>query len=392
MSTISIRLNHDSLLWPAVDRDDEIKSYNHSWNGNTLKFGSGGIFIKCEIELSHEEQESMVRCLAKDSTSFVPHWQTLTVTLHRTVQRVEKEVWNIARTVDSSFRKSPKGIRLAPPKLPVGHINQSQAFPVMHWLFNDEEKTRLSPIFEGFADPVKQRYRNGIMIPFSVSFDQKQIYMKKEEVDEIFDQVDVAEDTPPFWTLYAIAWENFAKNKSNDSAILILGTSIETALKWCLKEQGNGISNFLIEKMQSPSLDQLYTCAKENTTYEFPDHFRGWLKQLVTARNFVAHKPRRMDIDVLQIARWFAVGEAILKALIKKESDKLVGYLVEPIGEHINEKFSPSTIGVVLRKENYNNTNEEKLHVMLDTGESYYFGENAFQKLSNKYQKFPDIV
>lgn len=392
MSKISLNLNHDGLLWTTVNRDDEHLNYVHEYNGTTISFGDFGVNVACEIQINEEEQEALVRCLAKENIPFVPHWQTLTVDLHQTVQRIEKEVWNAALLVDHCFRKSPKGIRLTPLKLPVAHINQSQAFPVMRWQFSDEEKTRLNPILNDFNDQAKHHYQNGIMIPFSVAFDQKQIFLRSDEVEEIFAQIDSTDEIPPFWTLYGIAWENFSKNKSYDSAILILGTAIETGLKWCLKEKGDEIAKFLIEKVQSPSLDNLYACALDYTDYNFPDHFKGWLKQLVTARNFVAHKPRSIEIDVLQIARWFAVGEAILKSLLNKENDPLVGYLIEPTGKKKAENFSANTRGVILRREKYQNSEEEQFHVVLGTGESWYFSENTFEKLPNKQQKFPDVV
>jgi hypothetical protein len=239
VSKISIHINHDGPIWPAVDKDDEIRSYNHSWGSNTVRFGDGGITITCGIELSEEEQAALVKCLTKDSIPFIPHWQTLTPDLHRTVQRIEKQVWEAARFVDYCFRRSPKGIRLTPLKLPKRHLNQSQAFPVMDWLFSGEEKDRLSPLYAHISPEARQRYDQGIMIPFSVPFDQKQIYMRSEEVNEIFEHIDIANEMPPYWGLYGIAWENFAQNKSNDSAVLILATSIETAFKWCLKQHGD---------------------------------------------------------------------------------------------------------------------------------------------------------
>lgn len=391
MSKINIRINHDSLLWPARDRDDEYITYTHSRDGNTVSFSDGGITITCEVKLSDEEQASLVHCLTKDSIPFVPHWQTLTPDVRRTVQRIEKQVWETARFVDYCFRRSPKGIRLTPLKLPLQHINQSQAFPVMHWKFSEEERERLSPLYAGLSPEARRNYdRNGVMIPFSVPFDQKQIHMRAEEVEEVFERIDNPAELPPFWALYGIAWENFAKNKSDDSAILILATSIETALKWYLKQHGDRIANYFIDNMQSPSLDKLYLCAHEHMPHKFPKHIKSWISQLTKARNFVAHKPRGFEIDVLQIARWFAVGEAILKAIIDKESDPLVGYLIEP-ADQVKDKFPPDTRGVVLRREEYYKTGEEKLHVVLDSGESYHFGENAFNILLNAQQKFPDI-
>ncbi len=320
----------------------------------------------------------MVNCLVKEDRSFVPTWGTLTLDVQRTVQRIEKQVWTVACFVDYCFRRSPKGIRLTSLKLPKRHVNQSQAFPVMQWEFSEEEKERLI------------QDRNSVMIPFSV-FEHKQIHMLAEEVNEVFEHIDNATEVPPYWALYGIAWENFSKNKSYDSAILILATSIETALKSCLKENGDKIANYLIENMASPSLDRLYLCAQYHTPHNFPEHFRKWLIQLAKARNFIAHKPREAQIDVLQIARWFALGEAILKAITDKENDPLVGYLIKPVGERAEDNFPPDTRGVVLRREELYKTGEESLHVIFDSGVSWYFRENTYSKLPKAQQKLPDV-
>lgn len=392
MSNITIHLKHGNLLWTAYDKGDGLKSHSHSWDCNTVTFDDFGIRLTCEVILTEEEQTALVKCLTKESHPFVPTWQTLTIDVQRTVQRIEKQVWGAARFVDYCFRRSPKGIRLPPLELPQRHVNQSQSFPVMHWQFSEEEKKRLSPLYVNLSSEARSRYdKGGVMIPIPV-FEHKQIHMQDNEVEEIYQYMDSATESPPYWALYGIAWENFANNKSYDSAILILATSIETALKWCLKQHGDNIANYFIEKMQSPSLDKLYMCALENTPHEFPEHFKSWLMQLGIARNFIAHKPREVDIDVLQIARWFALGEAILKAITDKENDPLVGYLIEPIGERADDNFPANTRGVVLRREEFRQTGEYKLHVIFDSGVSWYFGENTFNKLPNSQQKFPDVA
>ena len=391
MSKIILDIEYDSPIWMVVKSDSEIKSFEHSWSDSKIKVTDACIKLDIEIKLSKDEQINLVNCLTKNTKPFIPHWQNLTPNIHRTVQRIAKSIWETACYVDHCLRKSAKGIRLTPLQIPVKHLNQAQAFPVMYWEFSEEEKSYLNPLYESFKPEVKQQYKNGILIPFPVSFDQKTIYLRDEEIREIFDNIDETTDLTPFWNLYGIAWENFAKNKSYDTSILILSTSMETALKWCLQQSGENISCYLIENMPSPSLEKLFDAVYQYTNYNLPDYFRGWLKQLSTTRNFVAHKPRGTDINVLQLVRWFAMGEAILKAIINKENDPLVGCLIEPIGKTLNEHFPPDSVGVVLRREQFQYEEEAKLHVIMDSGESYYFSDNAYKVLSKKKQKFHDV-
>lgn len=392
MSKITISLKHDDLLWTVFDGENGLKSYTHSWEDNTITFDDFHIRVTCEVDISDQEQSALVKCLTKEGTTFVPTWGTLTIDVQKTVQRIEKQIWKTARFIDHCFRRSPKGIRLPPLKLSKQQVSQSQqAFPVMGWKFSEEEQKRLSPLYAHLSSEACSRYdKSGVMIPIS-EFEHKQIHMSDQDVEEIFQYMDTATESPPYWALYGIAWENFAKNKSYDSAILILATSIETALKWCLNQHGDNIANYLIEKLPSPSLDRLYMCALVNTPHEFPKHFQAWLKQLSEARNFVAHKPREVDIEVLQIARWFALGEAILKIITDKENDPLVGYLIEPSGENVVVNFPPDSRGVVLRREKLYHTGEDKFHVIFDSGVSRYFGENSFVKLPDKQQKLPSV-
>lgn len=395
MSTISLQIVHGQQLWTMYEKGADLKTYSHKLpeHDAEVRFSDFGITIICEYPLSDTEQLSLANCLMKEKAPYTPpHWQNLTPDLHRTVQGLEAKLLKVARLADHGFRKSAKGVRLPPAKIQKIHINQSQAFPVMNWRLSDAEKERLTPHFEQLPNEARLHYeRSGIPIPFSVSFGQKQIFLHDQEVSEAFDTMDGGETYPPFWALYGIASETFAANKSHDAAILILATCIENALKWCLQEQGDQISNFLIEHTQSPPLRKLYDCACQTTLVNFPDHFGGWLGQLSLARNFVAHKPRQFDIDFLQMGRWFAVGEAILKSLSEKENNELVGFLVRPIGDRAAEQFTPDARGVVLRQEEFRDTGDKKLHVLMDTGETYYFSDSSFEKLPDREQKFPDI-
>jgi len=163
---------------------------------------------------------------------------------------------------------------------------------------------------------------------------------------------------------------------------MILATSIETALKWWLIEKGDPISEYLITNIQSSPIDKLYSCARKNTEIKLPKYFGSWLVQLRNSRNDIAHRPINKDIHPLEVARWFAVGEAILGAFEGIIIEPMVGFIVEPIGEKANEKFPPDSIGLVLRRETL--YKENSYHVVLDTGETWRFGENAFKKSENQ--------
>lgn len=386
MSEIIIRPDTGNQLWPSVDSGDDINCYHHEWGPNKIVFTGGALTITTEVDLSEDEQIALVKCLINEDLAFVPHWQTLTPDLHRTVQRIEKQVLEAARVVDYCFRKSPKGIRLSPFKVPKQFINQSQAFPVVRWRFSDDERIRLKPLYAHLKPNAQQVYdKQGILIPLPVSFERRQVHLNKDEVAEIFKQINNTVEIAPFWGLYGVAWESF-ENKSFDSAVLILATAIETALKWLLNQHADGIASYFIENTQSPRIEQLYQCARENTPYDLPD-FKKWLVRLRDARNFVAHKPRRCVIEPLEIARWFAVGEAIFKAISGKANDPLVGYIVEPQGDKADSKFPRDTRGVVLRREEL--YKQDSLHVVLDTGETWRFNEGAYKKAAN--QNFPEF-
>lgn len=373
MSKISFRPDYSNQLWLV----DDNASFSFSWGPHTFTFSQTGIAISTEVDLDISEQEAIVRCLTFDDPSFVPLWQSLSPDLHRTVERIVEQILEAAMTADHCIRQSPKGIRLSPLRFEERFVNQSQSFPVVYWRFSDEERECLKPIYENLSENAKRVYDKGIMIPMPVSFERRQIYLENDEVKEIGSRLGKPSKIEPHRLLYAIAWENYI-DRSFDSAILVLATSIETALKWWLNKQGDEITRFLITNIQSPPVEQLYTCARNNTDIELPGVFTDWLVRLRKTRNDIAHKPISKKIDNLEIARWFAVGEAILRSISGHNNDPLVGFLVEPTGEKAAEKFPPNSRGVVLRREEL--YGENSLHVLLDTGETWRFSTDACKK------------
>ena len=356
-------------------------SFTFTWGSHTIAFNEVGIGISTEVDLSISEQEALVQCLTFETPSHVPHWQSLSPDLHRTVERIVEQIREAAITADHCIRQSPKGVRLSPLSFEERFVNQSQSFPVVHWNFSDEERERLSPLYEHLAENAKRVYDRGIMIPMPISFERRQIHLENDEVEEIGARLGNTSNIEPYRSLYAIAWENYI-DQSFDSAILILTTSIETALKWWLNQQGDEIARFLINNIQSPPVEQLYTCARNKTDIKLPGVFAEWLVRLRKTRNEIAHKPASKKIDSLEIARWFAIGEAILKSISGHNNDPLVGFLVEPTGEKAADKFPPDSRGVVLRREAL--YGENSLHILLDTGETWRFSNAACRKCKDQ--------
>ncbi|MCO4780440.1 MAG: hypothetical protein KC471_08630 [Flavobacteriaceae bacterium] len=389
-SIIRIGLTYDQLLWSA---HESTRSFTHSWDDNTVYFENHSVTIDCSIEIPSQIRTKLVKCLAVDrEQDIVPIWNSLDLDLTDIVSLIEQEVLAAARYVDSCFRRSSKGVRLPPFQIQKKDLNRAQPFNYMTWIFSDSERKEVEHIFKGFCSAAKSRLNGGLDLPTCNVFDQKQIYLTTDEVSKIFSNF-TTEEAPPFWNLYSIAWQTFVSQKqSQDSSVLLLCTAIETCLKWSLIKSSDDIANTLIDKMPSPRLDQLYEICVEKTDFPFPNHFKNWLGQLAQARNFFAHKPRGASLPLLQIVRWFAIGEALLKATIYVESDPLVGSIIKPNDTPKEESgLTKDSQGVVLRRETYYGDSIDKLHALMDMGDSYYVSEDKIEVLPKKQQKFPDI-
>ena len=379
MSTITAGTGYEGQLW--LDYDLEHRSFTFKWSKHTVIFGTYGINVTTEFDISDDEQIALIKCLAKRDPQFPPHWQTLTPDLHRLVERMTGQILEAAITADNCLRKIPKGLRLAPLEFTKHRTQAGQMFPVIRWQFSKKEQERFMPILETYGPDVAKAYNSGMVIPMPVHFERRQVSLTEEELNRVGNYLEQPSRPQPFRSLYAIALENFV-NRSYDSAVLILATSIETALKWWLIENSDPIADYLLTNVQSPPIDKLYSCARKNTEISLPKHFNSWIVNLRDARNDVAHKPLGKEISSLEIARWFAIGEAIFSAFEGYSIDPLTGSVVEPIGEKANEKFPPDSRGIVLRREIL--YREDSYHIVLDTGETSRFSEKTFKKSENQ--------
>lgn len=379
MSTITAGSGYDAQLW--LDHDLGHRSFTFKWDKHTIIFGVQGISVTTEFAISLDDQEALIKCLANKDTQLPPHWQTLTPDLHRLVERMTDQIFEAATIADNCLRKLPKGLRLSPLEFSKRRTQAGQIFPVISWRFSQDEQERFLPLFEAYGIDATRAYKSGIDIPMPLHFERKQVHLTEEEVNQVGDYLGQPSRPQPFRSLYAIALENFI-NRSYDSAVLILATSIETALKWWLIKNSDPIADYLLTNVQSPPIDKLYSCARKNTEINFPKTFGAWIVNLRNARNDVAHKPLGKEIDSLELARWFAIGEAILSAFEGHSIDPLVGSIVEPIGEKAIKNFPPDSHGIVLRREVL--YEENSYHIVLDTGETWRFGEEAFKKSKNQ--------
>ena len=375
MSKISAGTGYDSQLW--LDYEIKRESYSFQWGRHSVDIGVYGFNISTDVELSEDEQTSLVESLTGGNPSHPPHWQALPPNLHRTVERMTDQILEAATTADACLRQLPKGLRLRPLSFRMRATNGGQEFPVIHWRFSEEERVRLRRIYAAHGEEAARLYVNGISIPMPVHFERRQVFLTEQEVDRVGELLNAPIETTAFRKLYAIALENFTV-RSYDSAVIILSTAVETALKWWLIKNGDPISEYLIANIQSPPIDRLYACARKHTTIALPKHFASWIVNLRDARNGVAHKPKAQDLNPLEVARWFAVGEAILTAVSGSPIDQMTGYIVEPVGDLSTKNFPQDSKGVVLRRELL--YGEDSYHIALDTGETWRFSAQAFRK------------
>ncbi len=375
MSTLTAGTGYGGQLW--LDHEIQRESFTFAWDKHAVNFSIGGYRLETEFELAENEQEQLVEALTKEDPSLPPHWQALPPELHRTVEKMADQIQEAAVAADACIRRLPKALRLQPVALRPVRTQAGQEFSVVHWRFSDEEREKLRPLFEAKGTKAANVYKNGITIPMPVHFERRQVHLTEDEVNKVGEFLTGEIETLPFTKLYAIALDNFV-SRSYDSAVLILATSIETALKWWLIDKGDGISEYLITNTQSPPIDKLYSCARRHTKVAFPKSYSAWLVNLRNARNNIAHKPQSAIIKPLEAARWFAVGEAIIGAMLGREIEPMAGMKVEPIGERVVENFPEDSKGVVLRREVL--YGENSFHIVLDTGETCRFGESAFKK------------
>lgn len=394
LGQFSVRLDYADQLWTAWSKSGGEARYEHVFGDVELTFFGPVVTIRIKDRLQDEQCENLLSCLVRPTPKgviqYVPQWGVLTPDLTRLVQSIEKEVFEAIRCADQALRRSAKGVRVPHFSLEEERFSDHQSFPAIRWMLDGAQIEIFEKIAQELPEADREKLRQqGVLIPISYRFDQKQIFIKPDEFEKVKQYLNDGVDSQPFWHLYAIALENFSVRNSPDSAILILASAIETAIKFQL-HQGNGdVAKFLIEEMQSPPLRKLLQCGIDNCGWQFPASFKAWLADLTEVRNRIAHRHEEVHIDRLEIGRWFAMGEAILGASIGLSVPEQVGLIIRPTGKNRADQFADDARGVILRTECFEFESEPKFHVLMDTGESYYFGPDLFEALPKADQRFP---
>lgn len=373
MSQFRVNLDFAGRLWPEEES-------TYTWGSHSVSFGSFGISLSTEIDVSKEDQETLVRVRSTIPPEHTPHWGIIPANLHSTILAIEEQLRAGAAAVDEQLRKAAGAVRLPTYKFPRSPPNQTPNWSTVFWAFSDEESERLHPLFQHLDERHRAVYRRGISIPLPDAYEGRQVHLKKKQIDSIGAAlVNGDQSTPPSYTLYGVAWENF-ENRSLSAAVVILATSIETALKWHLTQKGDNVAGYLIENSQSPPLDKLASCARKYAGLNIPKNFQKWIAELAQARNQIVHRPVKQELKPLQVARWFAVGEALLNAIQDVASDPLVGELVR-VPDRFDD-FPKGSRGIVLRREE--TYGEDGFHVWLDSGTTRRFGPDAFEILKDE--------
>lgn len=374
MTKIEAHVDYNSGLW--LDHKLGERSYTLKWGENELVIHVAGLSVATIFSLSDDAKIELFEALVKDDPTHPPQWQDVPPTLQRIVDAMAIQLVDAASAADRSIRGLAKGTRLSPLKFRQFRTSSNQEFPVFYWIFSEEEKLLLSPIIEKIGSKAAESYKRHLAIPMPRHFERRQAHLTETEINKIQELLISDAESEAFRNLYALALESFI-GRSYDSAVLILATSIEAALKSYLVRSGDGIADYLLSNIQSPPIDKLYACARKQANMDLPKGFGAWLVGLRDARNSVAHKPRLQTFPPLLISRWFAMGEAILSYMAGNAPDPLVGKLVEPIGDKAPEKFPENARGVILRRELL--YDEHSYHVVIDTGETWRFGESKFR-------------
>ena len=370
MSKISVRIKYTNQLLLS-------NSHSHpsfSWGTHSVSFHPTGIIISTEIKLDDTEQQNLIRALTFSNPSHIPNWQSLPPDIHHTIRRILTQIKAAVINVDSSIRQTSKGIRLQSLSFEEVFFDSSHSFPIVHWEFSEAEKAQLPILCEHLDKEARQAYEKGIIIPMPVLFERKQILFDAKDIKSIGEQLKRQEGAQPHLNLYSIAWDSFIEG-SYQPAVLILTTSIETSLKWWLSKQSDDVYSHLKENMHPPAIELLYTCARRYTDLKLPNIFAYWLANLRKASNNIAHRPAELTINTLEIARWFAIAEALFKAFSGYENSSLAGYRVEPSDKHPD---SPCLEGIVLREESLNEVNS--LHLLLGNGDTHRVNPDTYKK------------
>jgi hypothetical protein len=376
MCLVRVRLDYGSELW----LEDWDYCSRNEYSGVTVDITGHGISLSLQVALSKDDKLGIASGL---HNAVAPHWQNIPVAQHRALIAISERIYAEADHVDMALRSIGKCYRLPAPQFSKFLLNQKPHCAVMTWILDDADREDLEPVLikkQEHSSVVTDQF---ILLPFPVNYDRKQIYLDEEDVRN-FERLIGRAEVIPYKQMYSEAYARFIA-RQHDAAVLMLATAVETAMKAYIASIGGSLLEYMLDKMASPSLENLFVASVDHCGLKAPADFKSWLNALRVKRNEIAHKSKYTYVDPLEVGRWIAVVEAILSSIDGKIPDSLIGQVVEPVGPNVREKFPVEVKGVILRNEPYKTM--PQYHVLMSTGETYRMNETSFKIVSkHKFQ------
>lgn len=372
LSLIRVRLDYDSNLW----LEDHNYSSRNEYSGVVVDLTPIGIYLSVEVKLGKDDKIGIASGL---HNTVAPHWQNIPVPQHQALIDISRRIYDVTDRVDMALRSIRKCYRLPAPQYSKFYLNQQPYCDVMQWILNDEDRLDLAEILSKAQEHTNVVSNKLITLPFPRNYDRKQIHLNPDEVAK-FELLVGDSKVIPYKQMFAEAYARFTA-RQHDATVLLLATSLETALKVYISEKGGALLQYMLDKMASPSLENLLVASMDYCGLNAPKDFKKWIASLRLKRNEIAHKPTITDVDPLEVGRWIGVVEAILSAMEGETIDDSIGLIISPIGKKAKEKFSNGTMGVILRMEPY--ISMPPYHVLMSTGETYRMNKSSFEIVAN---------
>lgn len=376
MSLIKAVLNYGSELWLE---DWDYRSRNE-YNGVTVDITGFGISLSVQVDLSKDDKVGIASGL---HNAVAPHWQHIPVAQHHALIDISERIYAETERLDMALRSLSKCYRLPAPQFSKFFLNQQPYCDVMTWLLDDTDRKDLAPVLGKEQQHKMVVTDKTIVLPFPVNYDRKHISLDDEEVRS-FEQLIGKAEVIPYKQMYSEAYTRFTA-RQHDAAVLMLATAVETAMKAYIASIGGSLLEYMLDKMASPSLENLFVASVQHCGLKAPADFKNWLNALRNKRNEIAHKSKYTYVDPLEVGRWIAVVEAILSSIDGNVPDSLIGQVVEPVGPKAKETFQGEAKGVILRNEPFNTM--PPYHVLMSTGETYRMSGSSFKVVpKHKFQ------
>lgn len=356
MARFSVQIDYGGQLWSSEEPE------TISWGDYSVHIGHGDILLSVEFELKPSQKKDLVSALADAHRP--PHWSSLPVKQQNVVKEIEAKLRDGLVHADRHLRKTCSALRL--PTAVFSHVerNSNQSRPVLHWSFDDKDKQDLSKLISELKVDVAQRVQNGMQLPLPSPFERRQVHITPSQISELRKRLlgDDLPNIPSSHSLLSVAWDDFEKH-AFDSATIVLMASIETLIKWHISEVSSNLTKDLLENLPSPPLKKLVKLANEHTNLVLPNKFATWSQKLTEARNNCVHKSKHQVVTWYEFVRWYAMAEAIFRAIDGETIDDLVGEFVT-----LKSKNHPEINGlrgVVLRWET-DYGDQSSFHVLLE--------------------------